>query len=70
MSLTNDDQGNVFVENGFGQTIYECTADGQVSALRTDKKVGALEGIAYHEGDLYLASFGSRKILKLTPPKD
>ncbi|HXM02853.1 MAG TPA: hypothetical protein VN939_09645 [Chthoniobacterales bacterium] len=56
-ALTSDANGDTFVGNDGGTTIFECTSTGQLVEIKTDTNIGRAIGIAAGEdGNLYVAS--------------
>jgi DNA-binding beta-propeller fold protein YncE len=66
--ITSDPAGDVYVANNKSQAIFECTTSGQLQTIMTNKKIGEVTGLAFHDSDLYVTSTDKRQIYKLTPP--
>ena len=55
-SLALGDKGTVFVSNRNGHAVYAVVADGDTTrTIKLLKNLDTPNGIAYHDGDLYVA---------------
>ncbi len=55
-SLALGDQGTLFVSNRKGRSVYAVVADGDgTRTIQLTKKMNSPNGIAFHDGDLYVA---------------